>query len=148
MMSTEHTNSSGTVRALRGLIVATLIIPALLLGFATWRDRSAILEGAQGDALKLMAVFNEQAENLFKGHDFILDLIVARLRDRDWDEIQASPDILDELEAMDKRLDDASAILLVDASGQTRATTLHLAANEPLPPGDTGLLPCVAKRRV
>ena len=96
------------------------------MGFATWRDRSAILEGAQGDALKLMAVFNEQAENLFKGHDIILDLIVARLHDRDWDAIQASPDILDELETMDKRLDDASAILLVDASGQTRATTLHL----------------------
>ena len=138
MMSTEDANSSATVRALRGLVVATLIIPALLLGFATWRDRSAILEDAQGDALKLMAVFNEQAENLFKGHDFILDLIVARLRDRDWDEIQASPDILDELEIMDKRLDGASAILLVDASGQTRATTLHLGANEPLPPGNRG----------
>ena len=39
---------------------------------------------------------------------------------------------------MDNRLDDASAILLVDASGQTRATTLHLAPNEPLPPGDKG----------
>ena len=37
---------------------------------------------------------------------------------------------------MDKRLDGASAILLVDASGQARATTLHLGADEPLPPGD------------
>jgi signal transduction histidine kinase/CheY-like chemotaxis protein len=138
MITTEDANSSATVRALRGLVVATLIIPALLLGFATWRDRSTILQGAQGDALKLMAVFNEQAENLFKGHDFILDLIVNRLRDRDWDEIQASPEILHELEAMDNRLDEASAILLVDASGQTRATTLHLAPNEPLPPGDKG----------
>ena len=88
------------------------------MGFVAWRDRSTILEEARGDALKLMAVFNEQAENLFKGHDFILDLIVARLRDRDWDAIQDSPDILDELEIMDKRLDGASAILLVDASGQ------------------------------
>jgi signal transduction histidine kinase len=129
-------NSSGTIRFLRGLIVATLVIPALLLGFATWRDRSAILEGARGDALKLMAVFNEQAENLFVGHDSILDLIVLRVHDRDWDAIQSAPGFLDELETMDKRLDDASAIMLVDASGQTRATTLHLQVDEPLPPGN------------
>ena len=136
MMPTEHTHSSGTVRVLRGLIVATLIIPALLLGFATWRDRSAILEGARGDALKLMAVFNEQAENLFVGHDIILDLIVLRVQDRDWNAIQSAPEILNELETMDNRLDGASAIMLVDASGQTRSTTLHLRADEPLPPGN------------
>jgi hypothetical protein len=135
-MNTGHMNSSGTIRFLRGLIVATLVIPALLLGFATWRDRSAILEGARGDALKLMAVFNEQAENLFIGHDNILDLIVLRVHDRDWDAIQSAPGFLDELETMDKRLDDASAIMLVDASGQTRATTLHLQVDEPLPPGN------------
>ena len=33
-------------------------------------------------------------------------------------------------------LDDTSAILLVDAAGQTRATTLRLRDNEPLPSGD------------
>ena len=134
-MSTEQT-SSGTVRTLRALIVAALVIPALLWGLAAWRDRLAILDGARADALKLMDVFNAQADALFEGHDILLDLIVQRIGERDWDEVEASPSILSELELMDKRLDDASAILLVDATGGTRATTVHMLANEPLPAGD------------
>jgi hypothetical protein len=91
-------------------------------------------EDAQGDALKLIAVFTEQPENLFKDHDFILDLVAARLRGKEWEEIQAPPDILNELEIMNKRLGGASSILLLDSSGQARATALHLGADEPVPP--------------
>src|SRR5262249_26048170 len=132
-MSNEQTTSSGTVRTLRALIVAALVIPALLWGVAAWRDRLAILENARADTLKLMEVFKAQAVALFEGHDILLDLLVQRIGDRDWNEIEATPGILSELEAMDKRLDDASAILLVDANGRTRSTTVHVLANEPLP---------------
>ena len=94
------------------------------------------MAGEERDAVKLLAVFHEQADNLFKGHRIILDLVVERMRNRDWDTLQDSPEILRELETIDKMLDDTSAILLVDATGRTRATTLHLRSNEPFPSGD------------
>ena len=137
-MVSAEIGSSGTIRALRALIIAAFIIPTLIFATIAWRDRQAILVGEERDAVKLLAVFHEQAENLFKGHNIILDLIAERMRNRDWDwdTLQGSPEILHELESIDKMLDDTSAILLVDAAGHTRATTLRLRDNEPLPSGD------------
>ncbi len=129
-------SASGTVKALRRLIFAALIIPALLFVAAVSWDRSIILRDAEEEALKLIAVFQGQAENLFKGHNLILDLVVARLKDQDWDKIELTPGLLHELETVDMMLDDTSAILVVDAAGKTRATTLHSSDNEPMPPGD------------
>jgi signal transduction histidine kinase len=129
-------SASGTVKALRRLIFAALIIPALLFVAAVSWDRSVILRDAEEDALKLIAVFQGQAENLFKGHNLILDLVVARLKDQDWDKIELTPGLLHELETVDLMLDDTSAILVVDAAGKTRASTLHSTDNEPMPSGD------------
>jgi hypothetical protein len=129
-------SASGTVKALRRLIFAALIIPALLFVAAVSWDRSIILRDAEEDALKLIAVFQGQAESLFKGHNIILDLIVSRLQDQDWDKIELTPDLLRELETVDLMLDDTSAILVLDANGRTRATTLHSRDNEPMPSGD------------
>ncbi len=135
-MVSAEIGPSGTIRALRVLIIAALIIPTLIFATTAWRDRRAILVEEEADAVKLLAVFHEQADSLFKGHNIILDLIAERMRNRDWETLQRSPEILHELESFDKMLDDTSAILLVDAAGQTRATTLRLRDNEPLPSGD------------
>ena len=145
-MVSAEIGSSGTIRALRILIIAAFIVPTLIFATIAWRDRQAILAGEERDAVKLLAVFHEQADNLFKGHRIILDLswsacaigIGTRCRD--------SPEILRELESIDKMLDDTSAILLVDATGHTRATTLRFAAMNRCHPA-TGLLSCSARRR-
>src|SRR3977135_1992177 len=131
-MVSAEIGSSGTIRALRVLIIAALIIPTLIFASSAWRDRRALLVEEKVDAVKLLAVFHEQAENLFKGHNIILDLIAERMRNRVWETLQRSPEILHELESFDKMLDGTSAILLVDAAGQTRATTVRLRDNEPL----------------
>src|ERR1700722_17506431 len=102
----DDIDASGTVKALRRLILAALVIPALLFAAAVSWDRSVTLRDAEGDALKLITVFQGQAENLFKGHKLILDLVVARLQDQDWDKIQLTPDLLHELETVDMMLDD------------------------------------------
>ena len=136
-MFQSDVNATGTIKALRGLMFAALIIPAFMFAAAAWWDRTTILQNAQADAIKLIAVFQGQAEALFKGHKIILDLVVSRLRNQDWDKIQLTPGLLNELETIDNMLDDTSAIVVVDSDGKTRATTLHTADNEPMPSGDT-----------
>jgi signal transduction histidine kinase len=126
-------NSGGTIRVLRRLTVLALLIPVLFFAVAAWMDRSAILKSAESDGVKMIALLHEQAENLFAGHQIILDMIVDRVTGLDWDTIEARTDLLNELEVMDRRLDGASEILLVDANGKIRATTVHAKPNE-LPP--------------
>ena len=130
-------DASGTVRVLRILTLLAFLLPALLFAAAAWKDRSTILESAEDDGVKIAALFREQAANLFSGHEVILDMIVDRVGGRDWDTIQSpTEDLLRELEVMDLRLDDESAIVVVDAAGKLRATTVHVQSDEPLPAAD------------
>jgi signal transduction histidine kinase len=119
------------IRVLRLLKIGALILPALLFTLAAWKDRSEILAREEDDGVKLVALLTEQAEHLLSGHEIILDIVVEHMRDRGWDAIPT--DLLHELEVIDTRLDGESDILLADANGETRATTLHLEPNQPLP---------------
>src|SRR5690349_20871780 len=119
--------ASDTIRALRVLVAAAVLVPVLLFVAAALEDRSVVLQRAEDDdGLKTVALLHEQAANLFGGHEIILDTIVNRVRGLDWDKIEASRDLLRDLEAMDNRLDDNSAILLVDANEGVRATTVRV----------------------
>ena len=130
-------DASGTVRVLRWLTLVAFLLPALLFAAAAWKDRSTILGNAEDDGVRIAALFREQAGNLFSGHEVILDMIVDRVAGRDWETIPSpSDDILRELEVMDLRLDDESAIVVVDAAGKLRATTVHVQPNEPQPTAD------------
>jgi signal transduction histidine kinase/CheY-like chemotaxis protein len=133
-MNSSEKGHSGTIRMLRLLKIGALLLPALLFTLAAWRDRSDILMREENDGVKLVALLNEQAEHLLSGHEILLDIVVEHMRDRDWDEVPT--DLLHELEVIDRRLDGESDILLADASGQTRATTLHLQPNQRLPVPD------------
>ena len=46
-MVSAEIGSSGTIRALRILIIAALIIPTLIFATTAWRDRQAILVGEE-----------------------------------------------------------------------------------------------------
>jgi signal transduction histidine kinase len=129
-------------------------VSTILFGLAAWKDRNELITRAEGDGRKILLLFYEQAEKLFSSHDIILDMIVSRMQDRGWDTIGSAGDLLRELEVVDRRLDDASEILLVDADGTTRATTVHLQPGELPPAADAncfamlkdGAVSCISAR--
>ena len=129
-------NQGGTVQMLRRLRVVAVAIPLLLFGAAAWKDRVAILDAAEDDGTKMVALVHEQAENLFTGHEIIVNMIVSRMRDRSWDLVADPADLLHELEDIDRRLDGTSEILVVDATGTLRATTVPMLPGEPPPAVD------------
>ncbi len=124
---------SGTVRVLRWVAVLGLLLPVLLLAAIAWLERSDILTSSEREGTKIVALFREQAGNLFTGHEIILDMVVNRMRDmrhRSRSRIQFA-DLLRELEVIDKRLDDVSEILLVDADGAVLASTVPARPDQP-----------------
>jgi hypothetical protein len=126
---------SGTVRVLRWVSVIGLLLPVFLLTVVAWIEHTNILTSAERDGTKIVDLFREQAGNLFTGHELILDMVVNRMQDRNKDKTQFA-NILRELEVMDRRLDDASEILLVDAGGAVLASTADLRPNQPPPTPD------------
>jgi signal transduction histidine kinase/CheY-like chemotaxis protein len=127
---------NGTIRVLQRLIVVGLLLPFLLFAVAAWKDQETLLQTAEKDSVKIVALFREQVGNLFAGHQLLLDLTFARVRDMDWETIRASKNLLNEIEEVDRSLDGVSEILLVDASGRVGVTTIPLRANEPPPAAD------------
>jgi hypothetical protein len=77
----------------------------------------------------MVALVPEQALNLFTGHETILDMIVDRLKGRDWSAVRDLTGLLHQLEFIDRGLDDVSEIVVVDAAGALQATTAHANAN-------------------
>jgi signal transduction histidine kinase/ActR/RegA family two-component response regulator len=126
----------GTIGVLRRITIVGLILPFLLFAAAAWNDYKIISAGVAQDGAKTVALFREQVGNLFSGHQLLLDMTVDRIRGLDWETIQSSKDILNEIEVVDRLLDGVSEILLVDATGRVRTTTIHVQANEPAPVAD------------
>jgi signal transduction histidine kinase/CheY-like chemotaxis protein len=147
-MRLSENGPGGTIRVLRRLTVVALLFPALLFGAAAWKDRLTILANAEDGGAKIAALFHEQAGNLFTGHEMILDMIVHRMQGHDWDTVQSLTDLLQELEIMDRRLDGASEILLVDAEGDIRATTAPVQSDEPQPAPDHDCFVALSKNEV
>jgi signal transduction histidine kinase/CheY-like chemotaxis protein len=123
MRSLEY-SQSGTIRVLRRLTLVGLILPFLLFAAAAWHDYRFIREDVEKDGAKIVALFKEQVGNLFTGHQLLLDMTVDRVRGLDWETIQSSKDLLNEIVVVDRLLDGVSEILLVDEAGRVRATTM------------------------
>ena len=147
-MHSSEMGRSGTIQMLRWFTYAGLLIPTLLFAGAAWKDRAAILDAAEDDGAKMVALVHEQAVNLFTGHEIILNMIVDRMRDRDWSTVEDPTEILHELEAIDLRLDRTSEIVVVDATGALHATTVHPQANEPPPTADEGCFLALSRNQV
>ena len=129
MVRSFEWRQSKTGQLLRRLTFVGLLAPVLLFAAAAWNDRVATLAHAEGDGVKMVALVREQALNLFTGHETILDMIVDRLKGRDWSAIGDLTDLLHQLEFIDRGLDDVSEILVVDATGTLQATTAHAHVN-------------------
>lgn len=81
---------NGTVHVLQRLIIAGLILPFLLFAVAAWKDHKTLLQDAEKDSIKIVALFREQVGDLFSGHQLLLDLTVARIRNMEWGTIRLS----------------------------------------------------------
>jgi signal transduction histidine kinase/CheY-like chemotaxis protein len=132
-MRSLRENLGVTERLLKRLTAFLLILSVLLFAFVAWKDEAATLAKAENDGVKIVALFREQAGNLIAGHQLLLEMAAERVKGLDWDTIAATTSILTELEALDRTLDGVSEILLVDAEGKVRATTMHRGPDDAMP---------------
>ena len=109
----------GTVRLLRALLAATLIVPALLFAAVAWQERQVLMEEAARRAEKSAEVLEQHAAAAFHAYE----LIFARLDEH----LQAVPGEDEQarhayLAAIDhEQLKEVGSLFLIDAAGRVTA---------------------------
>jgi signal transduction histidine kinase len=127
-------NPGSSIRWLRLLLAASVVVPVFLFCGAAWENRRQVIHEAELSARKTVASLHEHAAKVLETQELILALIDRRLRGMSWDEIEHSEALHRELEEIEHRFPQIFAIWLSDASGVTRAGSRFF----PMPPSPAG----------
>ena len=105
---------------LRGLLAASLAVPALLLALAAWQNFRLV----EGEAEKRVTIeageLDEHDLGAFKIYPMVLNWIDERIRGEDWDQVERDPDV-HHLLANLETLPQINTIWVVDAAGHIRS---------------------------
>jgi signal transduction histidine kinase len=123
-----------SIRWLRLLLVASVVVPVFLFCGAAWENRLQVIHEAELSTRKTVAGLHEHAEKVFETQELVLVQIERRLRGMSWDEIAHSEALHRELQEIERRFPQIFAIWLSDPAGVTRAGSRLF----PMPPSPAG----------
>jgi signal transduction histidine kinase len=105
---------------LRGLLAASLAVPALLLALAAWQNFRLLQSQAE---IRVRIEIGELAEHdstAFKSYQMVLGWVDDRLKGQDWGQIERNPNLHRFLLNLET-LPQIDALWIVDAAGHRRA---------------------------
>src|SRR5271170_602679 len=105
---------------LRGLLAASLAVPALLLALAAWQNFRLVQSQAEERVIIEAGELDEHDLSAFKIYPMVLAWVDARIRGREWDRVGHDADFhrfLADLETLQQ----IDAIWIADAAGHIRA---------------------------
>src|SRR5260221_10140510 len=82
---------AGTLRPLKLLLTAVIIVPLALFGAAAWLNYQWSFEEAQTQLTRTSDAAHEHALKIFQTNELVLDRIAERFGGLDWQEIAADP---------------------------------------------------------
>ena len=129
MPSSSASPTSGTVRLLRVLLAASLVVPVLLYAGAAWEERQVLLHEAAGRVDKTAEVLEQHAASAFHAYELIFARVDEHLRAVP-DETEAGRHAY--LAGIDHELKEVGSLFLLDGSGKVTAHSRYY----PVPASD------------
>jgi two-component system NtrC family sensor kinase len=108
---------------IRAMLVASLVVPAVVLALFAWHSRTHTILAAQSRAQRLAAVIQEHSLKVFETIDLVLRAADRRLAGASWNDIATSPAIWDDLKKLQQSGEQIGAIFVVDRDGFGPLTT-------------------------
>jgi two-component system, NtrC family, sensor kinase len=105
---------------LRGLLAASLAIPALLLALAAWENFRLVQNQAEERVIIEAGEIDEHDLSAFKIYPMVLGWVDERIGGQDWDRVEHNPDFHRFLANLET-LPQIDAIWVADATGHIRA---------------------------
>ena len=106
-----------TIRVLRLLFAASVLVPALLLGAIALNRHAAALREATDSVSKTTRILQEHALKVLETHELVLDRIQGRLTGLDNETIRQSADIKDFLRRLDEPRDQIASLWIIGPDG-------------------------------
>lgn len=106
------------------LLVGLVVLPALLIGPLSWRDREARIAVALADSHQKALAFAEHAGKVFESNLVVLEMLNGQLADLGWDRVRADgPRVHRMMSQAGGGLAQTNVFLLIDAEGRTVVET-------------------------
>jgi two-component system, sensor histidine kinase PdtaS len=113
-------------------LIAAVVIPLLLYGFAAYRDWQNVEREARVRVEYVRNALAEHALRVFKTHQLVAYAVEDRIRGRSWDEVARDAELQRFLARVEADFPEVHAIWLVDDFGIVRASSREF----PSPPHD------------
>ena len=121
--------------AMRGLLVAVVLVPLLFLAGAAWYDWQRLNEEAHADVSRLSAIVKEHALKVVETNALVLDRLEDRVRGLGWDAIAANGEaIQQDMRALDEGIAQITSLHLVRPDGRVALISTYW----PTPPINVG----------
>ncbi|WP_051341263.1 hybrid sensor histidine kinase/response regulator [Azospirillum halopraeferens] len=115
--------TAGSVRALRLLLAACMVVPLLLFALIAWNSHALTVAETERGIRKTTLVLHEHALKVFETLEGTLDRIDERLDGVDWATIAESRDVHEMLRAFDSSMPQLGSLALVDPQGRIVASS-------------------------
>ena len=112
-----------TLVALRVVLAASVLVPALLFAVTAWLDRRETVRTAENTLRISAAMLEEHTAKIVEGQELIIARIDDRLRGLDWDAIATSADIHGFVQHLASQYEQIQTITLIDDKGRVRVTS-------------------------
>jgi two-component system NtrC family sensor kinase len=107
----------------RWLTVAAVIVPVVLLAVVAQHDYGRVAAEITDNARSNASLLREHAIKVLEQHELVLRTFDERVRGMSWDEIEDSPELRRELQAVPVKFPHIAGIALADATGRLRAAS-------------------------
>jgi signal transduction histidine kinase/ActR/RegA family two-component response regulator len=118
----------GPRRVFAVVLFLSVALPISLFFWTAWRERGQALEEGERTAVRTLAALHEQALKVLETHELVLDEIARQTGTTSWEAIENDRSLWEYLFQVDQRLEQVSAITLVDGLGRVRMTTSRFPA--------------------
>ena len=123
-MALSNRDNGPTADALvRGLMVCSFVLPAMLFCIGAWYDYVELYKFAEYRGTHTVAVLREHAQKVFEAERLVVELADQRVSGMTWNEIRQSRAVWDDLQTLKNSVEEVDAIFMSDATGLTAFAT-------------------------
>ncbi len=106
------------IRLDRILVVASVVVPALLLVIVLWQDYRSVVRETERDVIRTADIFHRHSLNVFETHQLIAEAVNSFIMGLTWNDIERSRSVHNYLRNLQDRYPQVQAIWLADAAGR------------------------------